>query len=75
MTPNPERIAALVVRMQAEFLDAPTLRLRLPDAERRFGVDGATCHAVLGALVDSGVLARARDGAYVRFYPRLADAA
>jgi len=75
MTLNPDRIGDLVVRMQGDFLDAPTLTLRLPDAERRFRVDRITCEAVLGALVDSQVLARTRDGAYVRFFPRLAHAA
>lgn len=58
MTLNPTQLAALVVRMQGEFLDAPTLKLTLPEAERRFGVDGVTCEAVLGALVDASVLAR-----------------
>ena len=75
MTLNPDRIGELVVRMQGDFLDAPTLTLRLPDAERRFGVTRITCEAGLGALVDSQVLARTRDGAYVRFFPRLAQAA
>ena len=75
MTLNPGQLADLVVRMQGDFLDAPALTLALPDAERRFGVDRVTCEAVLGALVDSQVLARTRDGAYVRFFPRLAHAA
>ena len=75
MTVNPDRVGELVVRMQGAFLDAPTLTLRLPDAERRFGVDRRTCEAVLGALVDSQVLARTRNGAYIRFFPRLAHAA
>ena len=75
MTLTPDRLGDLVVRMQGAFLDAPTLTLGLPDAERRFGVDRVTCEAVLGALVDSQVLARTRGGAYVRFFPRLAHAA
>ena len=75
MTWNPDRIGELVVRMQGAFLDAPTLALRLPDAEGRFGVDRGTCEAVLGALVDAQVLARTLDGAYVRFFPQLAHAA
>jgi hypothetical protein len=75
MTLNAGQIAALVVRMQGEFLDAPTLKLTLPEAERRFQVDRVTCEAVLGALVDAHVLARTRDGFFVRFFPRLAHAA
>ncbi len=75
MTSNPSQITDLVMQVQGEFLEAPTLRLTLPDAERRFGVNRLTCEAVLGALVYSRVLARTRDGAYVRFFPRLAYAA
>lgn len=75
MTLNPDQIAALVLRMQGDFLDAPTLKLTHPEAARRFGVDRVTCEAVLGALVDAGVLARTRDGVYMRYFPRLAHAA
>jgi hypothetical protein len=56
--------------MQNEFLDTPTLDLTLAEAERRFGADDVTCAAVLGALVDAGVLARTPGGTYVRFVPR-----
>ena len=45
------------------------------DAAQRFGTDRETCEAVLGALVNSGVLARTDDGGYVRFFPRLSRAA
>jgi len=51
------------------------LRLTLPEAERRFGMDRASCEAVLGALVDAHVLAQSADGGYARFFPRLAHAA
>ena len=72
MTSNCRRIQALVMRIQNDFLDNPALRLTLPRAQARFGVDALTGDAVLGALVDSGVLARTPDGAYVRFLPRAA---
>jgi len=75
MTLTPRHISAFVLRMQGAFLDAPTLKLTLTEAEGRFGVDGATCEAVLGVLIDANVLARTRDGAYTRFFPRLAHAA
>ena len=76
MTPNRRRIQALVMRIQNDFLDDPALRLTLPGAQARFGVDAVTGEAVLGALVDAGVLARTPDGAYLRFLPRAAyDAA
>ena len=65
------RIESLVMQMQSAFLENPMLSLTLAAAERRFGVDKATCCGVLGALVDAGVLAE-RDGAYRRSFPRLA---
>jgi hypothetical protein len=63
-------IGALVMRMQSDFLDVPKLTLTLPQAQQRFGVDEVTCQAVLGALVDAGVLANV-NGIYARLFPRL----
>jgi hypothetical protein len=70
MTLNARRMEALVMQMQDEFLESPTLRLTLPQAERRFGIDRVTCDAVLSTLVDATVLARTSEGAFVRFFPR-----
>lgn len=75
MTPNTSRVETLVVQIQGAFLEMPTLRLTLPQAERHFGIDRVSCEAVLGALVDAKVLARSADGGYARFFPRLAHAA
>ena len=75
MTLDSNRVVALVMRVQDDFLDTPALRLSLRDAEQRFGVDRHTCEAVLRVLVTSGVLAHCDDGGYVRFFPRLAHAA
>ena len=75
MTFDTNRVVALVMQVQGDFLEKPALRLTLRDAEGRFGVDRHTCQAVLGTLVNSGVLARTDDGGYVRFFPRLAHAA
>ena len=72
MTASCDRIGALVMRMQSDFLDVPTLTLTLPQAQQRFGVDDVTCEAVLWALVDAGVLANVRGGGYVRLFPRRA---
>jgi hypothetical protein len=66
------RIAALVMKIQNEFLDKAGLTLTLSQAQSRFGADEITCEAVLGALVDARVLAKTPDGAYIRFFPRLA---
>ena len=64
------RIQDLVVRMQQAFLDAPALRLTLPQARRRFSTDAAICAAVLSVLVEAGVLSRTSQGEYVRLFPR-----
>jgi hypothetical protein len=69
MTASPHRIEDLVLRIQSNFLENPMLALTLVAAEKRFGVDAATCAAVLGALVDARVLTE-RGGAYRRYFPR-----
>lgn len=63
-------IGDLVLRVQDDFLNSPSLRLTVPDTERRFGLDRETCDAILGVLVDGHVLTRTPDGAYVRWFPR-----
>ena len=74
MTSNSRWLEALVMRVQADFLDCPTLSLTLTEAQQRFGVDGITCDAIFGALVDAQVLTRTRHGAYTRFFRRTAAA-
>jgi hypothetical protein len=69
-TASCHQIGSLVIRIQNEFLETPGLALTPPKAQRRFGIDETTCDAVLGALADAHVLARSRDGAYVRHLPR-----
>jgi hypothetical protein len=64
------RISALVTKLQNDFLDVPGLTLTLSQAQKRFATDAITCEAVLDALVDAKVLARASNSAYVRFFPR-----
>ena len=64
------RIQDLVVRTQQAFLDAPAVRLTLPQACRRFSTSGAMCAAVLNVLAEAGVLSRTSQGQYVRSAPR-----
>ena len=71
MTATRERIENLLMRIQTDYLEHPRLKLMLPAAQTRFGVDEVTCAGVLGALVDARVLTQ-RDGAYSRYFPRLA---
>jgi hypothetical protein len=68
MTATHGRIEDLVVRIQSDFLENPTLALTLPAAEQRFAIDEVTCAGVLGALVDARVLTE-REGAYRRYFP------
>ena len=71
MTPGTVNLSALILLVQSEYLDTPGLRLSPSQAARYFGLDRKTCNAVLGTLADAGVIGRAPDGAYVRWFPRL----
>ena len=53
-------------RVQGEFLEMPGLRLTEPQARRLWGLDAASCRALLGTLVDAKFLFRTRDGAFMR---------
>jgi hypothetical protein len=67
---TPHRIETLVMRMQGAFLDKPSLKLSLPQAQMRFATDAVTAEAILDMLTDAGVLSKTPDGAYVRAMPR-----
>jgi hypothetical protein len=69
MTASRARIQDLVLRIQSDYLDDPTLSLTLSAAQKRFGIDPATCAGVLGALVDAGVLTE-RGGSFRRLFRR-----
>ena len=69
MTPESSHGSAteeVLRRVQGEFLEMPGLRLTEPQARRLWGLDAASCSALLGALVDAKFLSRTRDGAFVR---------
>src|SRR5436309_13027045 len=53
-------------RVKGEFLEMPGLRLTEPQARRLWGLDAASCGALLTALVDAQFLFRTRDGAFMR---------
>jgi hypothetical protein len=59
-------MTALLRRIRGEFLEMPGLRLTERQARRLWGLDTTHCEALLAALVESGFLARTRDGAFVR---------
>jgi len=65
----PESVRAgddVLRRVQGEFLEMPGLRLTEAQARRLWGLDAASCDALLGALVDAKFLFRTRDGAFMR---------
>jgi hypothetical protein len=53
-------------RVQGEFLEMPGLRLTETQARRLWGLDAATCSALLDALIAARFLFRTRDGAFMR---------
>ncbi len=67
MSSEPIRATEEVLRrVQCEFLEMPGLRLTEQQARRLWGLDAASCAALLGALVDAQFLFRTRDGAFMR---------
>jgi hypothetical protein len=67
MTPEPSRANDEVLRrVQGEFLEMPGLRLTEAQARRLWGLDAASCRALLGTLVEAKFLFRTRDGAFMR---------
>ena len=78
MTPSDEARVALAEpirsttedilrRVQGEFFEMPGLRLTEAQARRLWGLDAATCSAMLSALTAAKFLFRTRDGAFMRF--------
>jgi hypothetical protein len=66
---SPESIRAnedVIRRVQGEYLEMPGLRLTPAQARRLWGLDAASCDALLMALVDAKFLFRTRDGAFMR---------
>jgi len=69
MNPHSHNVRAtdeVLRRVQGEFLEMPGLRLTEAQARRLWGLDAASCDALLGALVDAKFLFRTRDGAFMR---------
>lgn len=56
---------SLLARIRGEYREMPGLRLTVRQAQRLWGLDGTTCHAVLTVLVDEGFLSVTRDGSFV----------
>jgi hypothetical protein len=56
----------VVRRVKGEYLEMPGLRLTEPQARRLWGLDAASCGALLRTLVETKFLFRTRDGAFMR---------
>lgn len=55
----------LLDRIRAEFAEMPGLSLTLPQAQRLWGLDQATCERLCGRLMEDGFLKLTSGGAYV----------
>ena len=56
----------LVIRIRAEYLEMPGLRLSIEQVQRLCGVERALCRRVLDALVMERFLCVKSDGMYAR---------
>lgn len=63
---TPSAAEEILRRVQGEFLEMPGLRVTEEQARRLWGLDAATCSALLSALIDARFLFRTRDGAFMR---------
>jgi hypothetical protein len=71
MTSGTFSASALILLVQSEYLATPGLRLTPAQAARDFGLEPDVCHTILATLADAGVIGRAADGAFVRWFPRV----
>jgi len=53
-------------RVQGEFMEMPGMRLTQAQACRLWGLDDASCRALLTALVDAEFLFQTQNGAFMR---------
>ena len=56
---------AILWHVRAEFLEMPGLKLTLAQAQRLWGIDRATCEAVIKELTACRFLTTTRDGSFV----------
>ena len=56
----------LMQQIQAEYAEMPGLSVTLPQAQRLWTVDQATCEEVFSRLISGGVLKKTATGRFVR---------
>jgi len=59
-------ILDVLVRMQTEWIEMPRLKLTRPQAQRLWSLPNGVCETAFEALIKSGFLVQAPDGAYIR---------
>ena len=59
-------IRTLLAQVQAEYAEMPGLSVTLPQAQRLWAVDQATCEEVFSCLISWGVLRKSTKGRFVR---------
>jgi hypothetical protein len=72
MTANRKEIEKLLMRIQSEFLNTPSLRLTVKQVQGRCTGDLVLCQALLNVLVDARVIAKSPEGTYARYFPVVA---
>jgi len=60
------RIDDVLQRIQGEYAEMPGLRLTPAQAQRLWGLDRATCEALLKTLVNDNYLSQTQDGSFIR---------
>jgi len=61
-----QTIRTLMEQVRAEYAEMPGLSVTLPQAQRLWAVDRATCEEAFGLLISQGVLRRTSKGRFVR---------
>jgi hypothetical protein len=56
----------ILIRLRAEFLEMPDLRLTSAQVQRLCGLERTVCHLALASLVDAKFLGVNENGSYAR---------
>lgn len=62
----PTALDGLVLRVQAEFLEMPGLRVTRAQARRLWALEADVCEAILAALVDARFLVESANASFMR---------
>ena len=65
-TSRGSRTHTLLEQIRAEYAEMPGLSVTLPQAQRLWAVDQATCEEIFSRLISRGVLKRTNKGRFIR---------